>query len=68
MWWVIYLFAIASTGTLLHWSVAGAIVLNLLFLGSTQLTETITLEKYPSYRDYQERIPALIPIRFKSRD
>ena len=68
MWWVIYLFAIASTGTLLHWSVSGAIVLNLLFLGSTQLTETITLEKYPSYRDYQERVPALIPIRFKSRD
>ena len=66
MWWVIYLFAFASSGSLLQWSIAGAIVLNLLFLGSTQLTETITLEKYPSYREYQERVPALIPIKFKN--
>ena len=68
MWWVFYLFAFASSGSLLQWSIAGAIVLNLLFLGSTQLTETISLEKYPSYREYQERVPALIPIKFKSRD
>ncbi len=67
MWWVIYLFAFAASGSLLQWSIAGAIVLNLLFLGSTQLTETITLEKYPSYRDYQQRVPALIPIKFKGQ-
>ena len=67
MWWVIYLFAIAAGGALLQWSIAGAIVLNLLFLGSTRLTETITLERYPSYREYQQRVPALIPIKLGSR-
>lgn len=67
MWWVFYLFAFAASGALLQWPIAGAIVLNLLFLGSTQLTESISLEKYPSYKDYQQRVPALIPISLKKR-
>ncbi|MCY4016517.1 MAG: DUF1295 domain-containing protein [Gammaproteobacteria bacterium] len=64
MWWVFYLFAVAASGSPLHWSLAGAILLNLLFLGSTRLTESISLGKYPSYREYQQRVPALIPIKF----
>ena len=66
-WWVFYLFAIAASGALLQWPIFGAIVLNLLFHGSTRLTETITLEKYPSYRQYQQAVPRLLPIKLKRR-
>jgi steroid 5-alpha reductase family enzyme len=40
MWWVMYLFSVVSTG--LNLSGIGALLLNLLFLGSTPLTEMIS--------------------------
>lgn len=47
MWWVIYFFSVSSSG--LNLSGIGALLLNLLFLGSTALTEKISCEKYPAY-------------------
>jgi steroid 5-alpha reductase family enzyme len=47
MWWVIYFFSVSSSG--LNLSGIGALLLNLLFLGSTALTEKISCEKYPEY-------------------
>lgn len=60
-WWLLYLFAIAATGVVLHWSLAGAVLLTLLFVGSTTFTESITRSKYPEYADYQRRTSAVVP-------
>ena len=62
MWWVFYLFAVAASGQWLHWTGLGFVVLTLLFQGSMQLTESLSLSKYPSYRDYQANAPRLIPL------
>lgn len=59
MWWVIYFFSVSSNG--INLSGFGALLLNLLFLGSTALTERISSEKYPSYTKYQKDVPMLIP-------
>jgi steroid 5-alpha reductase family enzyme len=61
MWWTIYVFSIAASGRWLNWSIAGAILLTLLFQGSTQFTEQLTLRKYPAYRAYQRTTSRLIP-------
>ena len=45
----------------LHWSGIGALLLVLLFQGSTDFTEQITVGKYPSYREYQRRTSKLVP-------
>ena len=64
MWWTFYLFAVTASGQWLHWTGWGFVLLTLLFHGSTQLAETISTGKYPSYRDYQASVPRIIPIRF----
>jgi steroid 5-alpha reductase family enzyme len=44
-----------------NWSGLGAILLNLLFLGSTALTEKISSEKYPEYSNYKKATSMLVP-------
>ena len=61
MWYVFYLFAVAATGQWVHWTGLGCIALTLVFFGSTRLAESISLSRYPSYRDYQASTPRLIP-------
>ena len=61
MWWSFYLFGVAATGRWLDWSIAGAVLLTLLFQGSTAITEQITLGKYPAYADYRRRTSRLLP-------
>jgi len=60
-WWVFYGFAIAATGVWLHWTVAGALLLTLLFIGSTRLTESISRSKYPEYDAYRARTSGIVP-------
>lgn len=60
-WWVFWMFAAAALGTPWHWSLAAPALLTLLFIGSTRFTESLTLAKYPEYRDYQARTSAIIP-------
>jgi steroid 5-alpha reductase family enzyme len=60
MWWSFYLFSVAGAGWL-NPTIAGVIVLTLLFQGSTQMTEKITSGKYPSYAGYQRTTSRLIP-------
>ncbi|MGH3704615.1 MAG: DUF1295 domain-containing protein [Agromyces sp.] len=60
-WWVFYGFAVAATGVWLHWSVAGAVLLTTLFIGSTIFTESITRAKYPDYDDYRARTSPIVP-------
>jgi steroid 5-alpha reductase family enzyme len=67
MWWVFFGFSVVARGpgslqeALLHYSVAGPLLLTLLFQGSTMLTEAITAAKYPAYQDYQGHVSRLVP-------
>jgi len=60
-WWVFYGFAVAATGVWLHWTIAGAVLLTTLFVGSTVFTESISRAKYPDYDDYRMRTSAIVP-------
>ena len=60
-WWVIFAFGAIAAGSLMQWTVAGAALLTLLFVGSTRFTESISLSRYPEYADYQDTTSAVIP-------
>ena len=62
MWWVFYLFAVAASGEWLHWTALGFIGLTLQFIPAMRMSESISVAKYPGYRDYQATTPALIPL------
>jgi steroid 5-alpha reductase family enzyme len=59
-WWTIALFGVIAAGTL-TWTIAGALLLTLLFVGSTIFTESITRSKYPEYAEYQARVSPIVP-------
>jgi steroid 5-alpha reductase family enzyme len=59
-WWVVALFGVVAAGAV-EWTVLGAILLTLLFVGSTRFTESISLTRYPEYADYRRRTSAVIP-------
>ena len=61
MWTVFYLFGVAATGQWIHWSGLGFIFLMFVIGGSTRLTESISLDRYPSYRGYRASTPRFIP-------
>jgi steroid 5-alpha reductase family enzyme len=61
IWIAYYGFSVAATGRWLNWSAIGALLLVLLFQGSTDLTERITAAKYPAYAEYQRRVPRFLP-------
>jgi steroid 5-alpha reductase family enzyme len=54
---------VAATGRL-NWSIAGCLLLILLFRGSSNLSESLQSQKYPAYTDYQQRVPRFIPKLF----
>ena len=58
-WWTMAAFA-APRVPLYLW-LPGPLLLTLLFVGSTDLTEKISTSKYPLYRVYQRRTSAIIP-------
>jgi steroid 5-alpha reductase family enzyme len=60
-WWVLFLFGALAAGSVLQWTVIGAVLLTLLFIGSTRFTENLTLAKYPEYADYQRLTSPSIP-------
>jgi len=68
-WWILYLFsAVAAVtsglgfwGGALNASIAGAVLLTVLFIGSTIFTESISAAKYPAYAEYQRATSMLIP-------
>ena len=60
-WWVVYAFGAVAAAAVFQWTIVGAVLLTLLFVGSTRFTEKITLSKYPDYADYQRRTSAVIP-------
>jgi steroid 5-alpha reductase family enzyme len=67
MWWTYYVFSIAAGSSWLNWTITGAVLLTLLFQGSTGLTEEISVRKYPAYVDYQRTTSRLMPAFPKSK-
>lgn len=61
VWIVLYQWSCYATGTLYSWAGIGALVLVLLFQGSTDLTERITSGKYPGYKEYQKQVGMFVP-------
>jgi steroid 5-alpha reductase family enzyme len=61
MWWMVYLFSVAAGAGWFNLTIAGAVLLTLLFQGSTTFTERLSLEKYPSYAAYQRTTSRLVP-------
>lgn len=65
VWIVFYLFSIVATGQVINWSIAGCLLLLVLFKGSSDFSESITTEKYPEYADYQKKVGRFLPIKGK---
>jgi steroid 5-alpha reductase family enzyme len=61
VWIVFYFFSVSATGNWLNWSVIGAILLALLFLGSSNFSESISAGKYPDYEEYKKKVPRFFP-------
>jgi len=61
IWIVFYFFSVAATGVWINWSVMGAILLVLLFWGSSNFSESISAGKYPDYSEYTKRVPRFVP-------
>ena len=60
-WWVFFLFGAIAAGSLLQWTALGALLLTLLFVGSTIFTESITRSRYPEYAEYQRTTSPIVP-------
>lgn len=61
IWLSFYLFSVAATGRWFNWSIAGAILLMLLFIGSADFSEKISAGKYGGYAAYQKRVGRFVP-------
>ena len=60
-WWLMFALGAAAAGSLLQWTGIGVVLLTALFVGSTRLTEQISLSKYPEYAGYQASTSPIIP-------
>eukprot|EP00928_Gymnodinium_smaydae_P082644 TRINITY_DN65965_c0_g1_i1.p1 TRINITY_DN65965_c0_g1~~TRINITY_DN65965_c0_g1_i1.p1 ORF type:complete len:341 (+),score=14.18 TRINITY_DN65965_c0_g1_i1:47-1069(+) len=64
MWWAFYGFSVAASGKALNWTILGVVFLCGLFLppgASVDVTESISLTKYSSYPEYQQRVSRFVP-------
>jgi steroid 5-alpha reductase family enzyme len=64
IWMSFYLFGVAASGHWINYTLAGPVLLVLLFAGSSGLTESISRRKYPEYAVYQKEVPKFIPLKF----
>ena len=61
IWFVLYQWSCMITNSLYNWTGIGALLYLALFQGSTWLTELITANKYPEYKEYQKKINKFVP-------
>jgi len=61
VWISFYFFGVAASGQWINYTLTGPILLVLLFIGSSQLTESISSNKYPEYALYKKEVPKFIP-------
>ena len=67
IWAVFYIFSIGAGIAILNWSIVGALLLIVLFMGSSDFGEEISSSKYPRYKDYKKKVSKFIPW-FKTMD
>jgi steroid 5-alpha reductase family enzyme len=66
IWVVLYFFCISAGVTnyvFFNWTLIGSMFLILLFIGSSNFSEGISLEKYPEYQDYINKVSKYVPLR-----
>ncbi|MBQ9584086.1 MAG: DUF1295 domain-containing protein [Bacteroidales bacterium] len=61
IWVAFYIFSIGAGTGILNWSIIGALLLIVLFQGSSSLAEEISSSKYPAYESYCKSIPRFFP-------
>jgi Predicted membrane protein len=64
IWISFYLFSVAASGKWINITLTGSVLLVLLFMGSSSLTEKISGEKYPGYAAYKKDEPRFLPRLF----
>ena len=65
-WVSFYLFAIIAGEThlgIFNWTIVGAMLILLLFLGSSTFGESVSSSKYPEYQNYQKKVSKYIPLK-----
>jgi steroid 5-alpha reductase family enzyme len=60
-WCAFYLFSVAAGIGIFNWSIFGALLLILLFLGSSAFAEKISAAKYPEYARYCSEVNKYFP-------
>jgi len=63
IWASLYIFSIGAGMGVFNWSMIGALLLVVLFSGSTSLAEGISSDKYPEYADYCKKVNKFFPGR-----
>jgi steroid 5-alpha reductase family enzyme len=63
LWVAFYLFSVAASGQWINWSVAGCLLLIILFRGSSNFSEEISASKYPGYAAYRAEVNRFLPLR-----
>jgi steroid 5-alpha reductase family enzyme len=61
IWISFYFFGVAASGKWFNPTIAGPLLLVLLFIGSTSLTESISNGKYTGYDAYRMEVPKFFP-------
>ena len=60
-WCAFYLFSVAGGIGIFNWSIIGALLLIVLFLGSSAFAEAISSAKYPEYGNYCKTVSKFFP-------
>ena len=61
IWLSFFVFSIAAGIGIFNWSIIGALLLIVLFMGSSNFSEEISKSKYPMYSDYCKKVSRFIP-------
>jgi len=67
IWISFYLFGVAASGNWINFTLLGPVLLVILFIGSSIMTEKISSSKYPDYSRYQKEVPKFIPRIFRRK-
>lgn len=67
IWISFYLFSVVASGQWINFTLIGPVLLVILFIGSSVMTEKISRGKYPDYPNYQKEVPKFIPKLFRRK-
>jgi steroid 5-alpha reductase family enzyme len=61
IWVAFYIFSVGAGIGIFNWSLIGALLLIVLFIGSSAFAEEISSGKYPEYADYRKKVSKFFP-------